>query len=168
MGYLRVTVGRDRGSSPGIPYVVEIWPRGSESPIHNHGNAFAVIKVLFGEIKIHIYNKTWETAETQQELQSFTAERGDVTWISPNWYQTHKLSNESQQYCATIQCYKYGPEDELRWPYFDYLDGSEEGVQEFLPVSDFDFKKLRIALLEEYRKDHPSMGTASASDLFVQ
>jgi len=154
MSYLRVTLGSHRGFSPGIPYVLEIWPAGSESPIHNHGNAYAVIKVLHGAIKVTIYNKTWNAEDTQQELSSFTAKQGDVTWISPNWFQTHKLTNESKQlYCATIQCYKYGYEEELMWPYFDYLDGKT--VKEFLPDSDFDFTKLRDDLLNEYRQDHP-------------
>lgn len=154
--YLRVTVGSDRGSSPGIPYVLEIWPAKSESPIHNHGNAFAVIKVLYGAVKVTVYNKTWpgEDKETPEELMNFTAIQGDVTWISPNWFQTHKLTNESDQlFCATIQCYKYGQEDELMWPYFDYLEGKT--VKEFLPDSDFEFKKLREGLLQEYRDDNP-------------
>lgn len=151
--YLRVTVGIDRGSSPGIPYVLEIWPPNSASPIHNHGNAYAVIKVLHGEIKVTIYNKTWNDEEAQEELMNFTAIQGDVTWLSPNWFQTHKLTNESNQlFCATIQCYKYGFEDELMWPYFDYLDGKD--VKEFLPDCDFEFTKMREDLLQEYRHNH--------------
>ena len=103
ISYLRVTLGSNRGSSPGIPYVLEIWPANSESPIHNHGNAYAVIKVLHGSIKVTIYNKTWNDEDTQQELTSFTGKHRDVTWISPNWFQTHKLTNASNQlYCATI------------------------------------------------------------------
>ena len=39
--YLRITLGQDRGSSPGIPYVLEIWPAHHGSPIHNHGNSYA-------------------------------------------------------------------------------------------------------------------------------
>ena len=152
MGYLRVTVGLDRGASPGVPYVLEIWPKGSHSPIHNHGNAYAVIKVLYGEINITVYNKTWKDASTQERLNRFVAKKGDVTWLSPNWYQTHKLSNQSNEFCATIQCYKYGPEDYLNWPYFDYLDGKEEGVHEFYPDSDFDFLEMRKELLQEYRE----------------
>ena len=26
--YLRITMGKGRGESPGIPYVLEIWPKG--------------------------------------------------------------------------------------------------------------------------------------------
>lgn len=154
--YLRVNVGTDRGSSPGIPYVLEIWPPGSESPIHSHGNAYAVEKVLYGAIKFTIYNKTWDKEKPQKELMSFTATQGDVSWMSPNWFQTHKLTNESNElFCATLQCYKYGQDDELMWPYFDYLE--DKTVEEFLPVSDFEcsFKELRKRLFQEYRDGHP-------------
>ena len=72
---MRVTLGTHRGFSPGIPYVLEIWPGGCESPIHNHGNAYAVIKVLHGAIKVTIYKKTWNSEDSQQELSSFTASK---------------------------------------------------------------------------------------------
>jgi len=118
-----------------------------------------VIKVLHGAIKVSNDNKTWKDEETQEELSSFTASRGDITWMSPNWFQTHKLTNESEDhFCATIQCYKYGDGDDVQWPYFNYLDG--ESVEDFLPNSDFDLKKLREDLLKEYNADHR---TAKAS-----
>ena len=79
MSYLRVTLGPNRGSSPGVPYVLEIWPANSESPIHNHGNAYGVIKVIHRETKVTIYNKTWNPEDEQQELTSFTAKQGGVT-----------------------------------------------------------------------------------------
>merc|ERR1712200_141703 len=55
--YLRITMGKALGQSPGIPYVLEIWPQGSRSPIHNHGAVCAVIKVLYGTIQSGIFNK---------------------------------------------------------------------------------------------------------------
>ena len=48
--YIRVSVGLPCGTSPGIPYVMEIWPPGHFSPIHNHGNAFGVVRLLHGSI----------------------------------------------------------------------------------------------------------------------
>ncbi len=42
MVYIRVTLGEDVRSGPGVPYVLEIWPSGCYSPIHNHGGACAV------------------------------------------------------------------------------------------------------------------------------
>lgn len=55
--YLRVTLGASAGQSPGIPYVLELWPAGNKSPIHNHGNAYAIIKVLHGGLTIKEFNK---------------------------------------------------------------------------------------------------------------
>lgn len=43
--YLRITLGKSLGNSPGSPYVLEIWPAGHHSHIHDHGNSYAVIKV---------------------------------------------------------------------------------------------------------------------------
>lgn len=34
----------------GIPFVLEIWPAGHNSPIHNHGNAYGIVRVLHGDI----------------------------------------------------------------------------------------------------------------------
>ena len=148
--YLRVTLGRDRGNSPGIPYVLEIWPKDHGSPIHNHGNAYAVIKVLHGGLTIHVYNKHTDS-DKNEELFQFDVKQGDVTWISPNWYQTHKLWNTTNDYCATLQCYQYGEEDNLHWPYFDYVK-STHVIDEFLPNSDFKFHEMREEVLKEYKQ----------------
>ena len=50
-------------------------------------------------------------------------------------------------YCATIQCYKYGQDDELMWPYFDYLQ--DKHVEEFKPHTDFDFLDIREKVFKE-------------------
>ena len=36
--YLQVTLGSYCGNSPGVPYVLEIWPYKHYNPIHSHGN----------------------------------------------------------------------------------------------------------------------------------
>ena len=145
--YLRVTLGEYRGDSPGIPYVLEIWPSNHGSPIHNHGNAFCVIKVLFGGLTISVFNK--HPVEQDKCLSKFDVKKGDVTWISPNWYQTHKLWNHTDDFCATVQCYQYGKDDELAWPYFDYLAHTTV-IDEFIPNSDFTFTDLHDKLMVEY------------------
>ncbi|XP_069134529.1 uncharacterized protein [Argopecten irradians] len=148
--YLRVTLGENLGDSPGIPYVLEIWPSKHYSPIHNHGNANAVIKVLFGQINVSIYNKH-TTDPDEKPLKTFVANSGDVTWISQDWYQTHKLWNNTADYCATIQCYKYDPGDTTHWSYFDYV-GENSTIEGFLPSSDITFRDMRQKVLDEYRQ----------------
>jgi hypothetical protein len=51
--YLRITLGYNLGDSPGIPYVLEIWPAGHYSPIHDHGDANAVIKVCLESVNLY-------------------------------------------------------------------------------------------------------------------
>ena len=148
MTYLRVTLGKNRGSSPGIPYVLEIWPAGHGSPIHNHGNAYAVIKVLHGGLTISVFNKHADSDEAHT-LQKFDVKKGDCTWISPNWFQTHQLWNTTKTYCATIQCYQYGENDFTQWPYFDYVADTDV-IDEFLPDSDFTFHEMEKLVMKEY------------------
>jgi hypothetical protein len=150
-GYLRISIGR--GSSPGIPYVLELWPPGSMSQVHNHGNCYGLIKVVHGSMNICVYNKTWPDSEGYSkgdEILKFNAGKGEVTWLSPNWYQTHKLENVTDEYCATIQCYKYGNDDDIMWPYFDYWSKTNSNIQEFKPQTNDDFTIMRKNVLEEY------------------
>lgn len=147
--YLRVTLGKDRGNSPGIPYVLEIWPMGHGSPIHNHGNSYAVIKVLHGGLTIKVFNKHTDHPDAKP-LMKFDVKKGDVTWISSNWFQTHQLWNYTPDYCASVQCYQYGSNDLTQWPYFDYV-ASTAVIDEFLPDSDFTFHEMQRIVLKEFR-----------------
>ena len=146
--YLRVTLGSNRGSSPGVPYVLEIWPSGRGSPIHNHGNAYAVIKVLHGGLTIKIFNKHADTPHALP-LMRFDVKEGDATWLSPNWFQTHQLWNYTDDYCATVQCYQYGVTDFTHWPYFDYV-ASTSVIDEFLPEGDYTFHDMQEIVTKEF------------------
>ena len=53
--YLRITLGQNSGESPGIPYVLEIWPSEHYSPIHSHAATDAIIRVLHGEINVKLF-----------------------------------------------------------------------------------------------------------------
>lgn len=144
MKYIRVTVGPHRSPSPGIPYVLELWPKNQGSPVHCHGDAYGVIKVLHGGLRAEIYNRDMKTL-----IKYYNIQKGDVTWMSPYWYQCHRLFNDTADFCATLQCYRYGAADTRMWPYFDYVndDGSNG---EFLPDGDFTFTELNQIVLEEY------------------
>ena len=43
-------MARARGTSPGEPFVLEIWPPGHYSPIHDHGLAYGVTRMLHGSL----------------------------------------------------------------------------------------------------------------------
>jgi hypothetical protein len=106
--YLRITLGSNNGESPGIPYVIEIWPAGHYSPIHNHGGANAIIRVLHGSINVSLFSYLGEV----EAFGKVNFGKDDVTWISPTINQVHQLRNiESEGTCITIQCYMYDRED---------------------------------------------------------
>lgn len=62
-GYIRATIGMNRGEAPGVPYVLEIWPKHNHSPIHSHGDCVAVIKVLHGDLTASFYNSLPKNSE---------------------------------------------------------------------------------------------------------
>jgi hypothetical protein len=147
--YLRITLGQNNGESPGIPYVMEIWPIGHYSPIHNHSDANAIIRVLHGKINVQLYsyldknNKIKPFAEKQFD-------KDDITWISPTLNQTHKLTNlpTNKETCITIQCYMYDSNDKSHYDYFDYIEDGK--IEQYDPDSDMDFIIFKELMKEEW------------------
>jgi hypothetical protein len=149
--YLRITLGQNNGESPGIPYVMEIWPVGHYSPIHSHANASAIIRVLNGEINVALYPFLCAEKDGVKPFGTATFKEGDVAWITPTLNQTHQLKNmETNTYtCITIQCYMYTEKDRRHYDYFDYLDA--DGVQQpYEPDSDMDFVDFKARMREEW------------------
>lgn len=150
--YLRITLGENNGESPGIPYVMEIWPVGHYSPIHSHSGANAVIRVLNGEIHVSLYPFLCSQKGSPVEpFGSATFKEGDVTWITPTLNQTHQLKNlETNSYaCITIQCYMYPVNDRSHYDYFDYLD-ADGNKQLYEPDSDMEFLAFKELIRKEW------------------
>jgi uncharacterized cupin superfamily protein len=144
--YLRITLGQNNGESPGIPYVMEIWPKGHFSPVHSHSEAEAVIRVLEGGIHVELYPFLSAGVEP---FGSGDFVKGDVMWISPTLNQTHQLKNIGTTTCITIQCYMYDSTDDKHYDYFDYLD-DKGAVQQYEPDSDMDFLEFKKLMLHEW------------------
>jgi predicted metal-dependent enzyme (double-stranded beta helix superfamily) len=144
--YLRITLGQNNGESPGIPYVMEIWPAGHYSPVHSHAGAEAVIRVLEGDINVSLF------PFLSASVKPFTKGnfiKDDVMWISPTLNQTHQLKNLGDKTCVTIQCYMYDGNDNRHYDYFDYLD-NQGVVQQYTPDVDMDFLQFKELMLEEW------------------
>jgi uncharacterized cupin superfamily protein len=144
--YLRITLGENNGESPGIPYVMEIWPSGHYSPIHNHGGANAIIRVLRGEIDVSLF--PFLSTEVDR-FGHVLFKKGDVTWISTSLNQVHQLYNHGKKACITVQCYMYDKSDTVHYDYFDYIDGRGE-VQQFEPDSDMEFLQFKETIHAEW------------------
>jgi len=146
--YLRITMGQNNGESPGIPYVMEIWPVGHYSPIHSHADSDAIIRVLNGEINVKLF--PFLCAEKPFGEATFT--KGDITWISPTLNTTHQLRNlEKNSYtCITIQCYMYEENSNKHYDYFDYVDENGQ-VKQYEPDSDMDFVQFKETIMNDWR-----------------
>lgn len=147
--YLRITLGENNGESPGIPYVMEIWPIGHYSPVHNHANANAIIRVLNGSINVSLYPFLCRGEDQIQPFQAVDFNENDVTWITANLNQVHQLKNfeTNTKTCITIQCYMYSDDDNIHYDYFDYV-GEGGKIEQYDPDSDMEF----IAFKELIRK----------------
>jgi hypothetical protein len=144
--YLRITLGQNNGESPGIPYVMEIWPAGHFSPIHSHAGAEAVIRVLEGGINVTLY--PFLSAQAPSFATGHFV-KNDVMWISPTLNQIHQLRNTGRNTCVTIQCYMYDSNNNKHYDYFDYLD-ADGVVQQYTPDSDMEFIDFKELMLEEW------------------
>lgn len=149
--YLRITLGQNNGESPGIPYVMEIWPVGHYSPIHNHGGAEAIIRVLHGGIHVSLYPYLCAEKDGVPPFAETDFAKGDITWISSTLNQTHKLTNlaENTDTCITIQCYMYDAQNRAHYDYFDYLD-TDGKQQQYEPDSDMDFVAFKELMRKEW------------------
>lgn len=144
--YLRITLGQNNGESPGIPYVMEIWPSGHYSPVHSHAGAEAVIRVLEGGIHVKLY--PFLSAQAKH-FSKANFVKDDVMWISPTLNQTHELRNFGSKTCVTVQCYMYDANDNKHYDYFDYLD-NDGVIQKYTPDVDMDFLQFKELIHEEW------------------
>jgi hypothetical protein len=148
--YLRITLGENNGESPGVPYVMEIWPPGHFSPIHNHGGSSAVIRVLNGCINVSLF----PFLGAAESFAQSEFKKEEVTWISPALNQVHQLKNLGSNTCITIQCYMYENSDTKHYDYFDYID-EDNTVQMFEPDSDMDFLRFKETIRAEWTQRGP-------------
>ena len=149
--YLRITLGENNGESPGIPYVLEIWPVGHFSPIHSHASADAVIRVLHGEINVKLYPFLCAEKDGVDPFATADFKKDQITWISPTLNQVHQLTNleNNKHTCITIQCYMYNDKNRTHYDYFDYIDGHGD-EQQYEPDSDMDFIKFKELMHTEW------------------
>ena len=158
--YLRITLGENNGESPGIPYVIEIWPSGHYSPVHNHSSANAIIRVLHGSIHVSLYPFL---ADGIKPFGAKDFSKNDITWISPTLNQTHQLMNIGQETCITIQCYMYDLEDNRHYDYFDYIDSNGD-IEQYEPDSDMEFSQFKNLMKQEWSQVNKQLQTPNQID----
>jgi hypothetical protein len=156
--YLRVPFGFDANDigQPGQPLVLEIWPKGHYSPVHNHGNALAIIKLLSGTLKSEWYNPLSDNYYEKPEIiKSSYLYASNITWMTSCYYQTHKLINIRNDIAAvSIQAYSHvesqSEDDYLE--YFNFILPPSPQLIKFYPNADFkNLTEFENTILNEYK-----------------
>ena len=64
--------------------VIELWPAGHSSPIHEHSSSYSYIKILKGKLVNKNYPILSDCAIGQTCIAEGELKEGDATWISPH------------------------------------------------------------------------------------
>ena len=138
--YIRVDCFGKRIQSPCL---LEIWPGGHHSPIHEHANSTGLMKGVFGRVDIMLYEGL--AARTKEvALLSMTPER--CSWMSPDHYQAHKVycPMDEHDFAATFHIYTDTQSDVFRYR----EEQAPHRIAEFVTESDIAWGQFYKALTE--------------------
>ena len=127
--YLRVGVSPRCGAlAPGEPFVLELWPAGSSSPIHGHGGCCGGFVVLHGACVLRTFNSLDgsepSTSASRTPLFEGLCGPGTVGWFDHSRHQVHSISaavddTSPGSFCATLQAFRYAEEDDVASPFME-------------------------------------------------
>ncbi|CAF0781450.1 unnamed protein product [Brachionus calyciflorus] len=72
----------------GHPFLMEIWSKGSQSPLQDNENNYGLYKIIDGDLMISFYNQNESEIIKMGNLTS-----DDLGWFSPDIYQVFKFIN---------------------------------------------------------------------------
>lgn len=145
LSYLRLTLD---------PIVIEIWPPGHYSPVHNHKNAYGMFRVLHGCILIRLFPSLSPCFQHDAPIE-YSVHQDQVTWMLPRLNQTHQMKNvELNSSCIIIQCYSYDDvkDEKLKKneEIFDYIVHNSRDIQTIKPSADLSFGAFKEKIRKEW------------------
>ena len=138
--YIRIDCFGKRVQSPCL---LEIWPGGHYSPIHEHASSTGLMKGVFGRVDIMLYESLGAQPK-EVALLSMTAER--CSWMSPEHYQAHKVfcPMAAHDFAATFHIYV-----DTQGEFFRYREeAAPHRIAEFLTESDITWGQFYKGLTE--------------------
>ena len=175
--YLRVAVAAPRRCAPGEPFVLELWPAGCASPVHSHGGACGVFRVLHGKCTLRTFNAVHADGPPDDRgrvphCEARALPLGSVGWFDGGRHQTHQIVSADGPpgtFAATLQAFRYDDDDNVACPFMEVevaadrpLDAAgaadaaaprpppTSSPRDFEPVSDYTFAELAELVLAEY------------------
>lgn len=146
--------------------MMEVWPPGHKSPIHDHGDACAIIRVLSGTIQCSYYDTLVSKVEPKLLGQPIELDKDQITWLGDNQYQIHALENIRSRTCITLQCYQFPKGNDLHEEKFRFFDASSKEQTDFHPNSDCTFTDFYDIMKTEWdtKKPYPEWQTLSKKE----
>jgi hypothetical protein len=138
--YIRVDCFGKRIQSPCL---LEIWPGGHHSPIHEHAVSTGLMKGVFGRCDIMLYEGL-SISPKQTALLAMTPER--CSWMSPDHYQTHKVycPMDAHDFAATFHLYTDTQSDVFKYR----SESPPHNIAEFVTESDITWGQFYKALID--------------------
>lgn len=84
--------------------LVLVWTPGKGSPIHDHGNAHCVMKILRGSLTETRYEfPDSDRAQPMRLLSERTSKENDVAYMADE-LGLHKVENKGDDYAISLHC----------------------------------------------------------------
>jgi hypothetical protein len=109
--------------------------------------------MLHGSLRSEWYNPlgAYQNEEIKPVKVGYIS-KGDITWMTPCYYQVHKLINENATTAAiSIQSYSHVETVEDHSESFNYILPNDGTLKKFYPTSDYTFENLIDIVMREYR-----------------
>lgn len=134
------------------PCVLEIWPGGHYSPIHEHAGSTGIIKGLVGRVDIMLYEQLYWKAK---KLGMLTLTSGHISWLSESYgkrrYQIHQVycPMAEDDYAATFHIYNNWQKETFGYCPHEPTEDESECQKEFITVSHYHWNELREKFMQE-------------------
>jgi hypothetical protein len=135
-GYIRLELLPHEGLGPGSMAVLEVWPPYHCSSIHNHGDAYGLIKVLSGSIRVQNFSELAFSALEDRPYQENDYLEDQYTWLSELSFGIHRLVNVKPQTCFTLQSYYHNEVTEEYFSVVKRINGVHTYI-EYYPQNDW-------------------------------
>jgi hypothetical protein len=132
------------GKSTQTPCVLEIWPGGHYSPMHEHSESSGIVFGVCGHVDVMVYQGLDWNAD---KLGLVSVDRGIAAWLNKEWFQVHKVfcPLPQDQFAATFHVYTEFQNDYFR----EVRENNPHDVFSWLVHSDITWSDLVVALGQE-------------------
>jgi hypothetical protein len=140
-------------------FVVEIWPAGHASPVHQHSAVYGLFRVLHGSILVRLFAFLADRVQEKASLE-YLLEEGQISWLSPTLNRTHQMKNvQLTSLCILVTCYRDQCEQNeterskelFRCAHNDDADDNNSNeIRSIKPCSDMFFSEFKQQIKREW------------------